>query len=71
MVTDDHPIIAKAIARSVQDIAARKNIPLSEVNTREARAAVVHGREIKDMDDQHVNCFHSMGKFASSFLIRG
>ena len=47
MVTGDHPIIAKAIARSVQDIAARKNIPLSEVNLREARAAVVYGGVLK------------------------
>merc|ERR1719167_471617 len=65
MVTGDHPITAKAIARSVgiisegtetvEDIAARKGIPLSEVNPREARAAVVHGGEIKDMDDKHMD----------------
>lgn len=44
MVTGDHPITAKAIAKSVgiisegnetaEDMAARLNIPVSEVNSR-------------------------------------
>merc|ERR1712147_28469 len=60
MVTGDHPITAKAIGKSVgiisegnetaEDIAQRLNIPLEEVNPREARAAVVHGGELKDMN---------------------
>lgn len=34
---------------TVEDIAVRLNIPVSEVNPREAKAAVVHGSELRDV----------------------
>nr|XP_031321519.1 potassium-transporting ATPase alpha chain 2 [Camelus dromedarius] len=59
MVTGDHPITAKAIAKSVgiisansetvEDISKRLNIAVEQVNQRDAKAAVVTGMELKDM----------------------
>jgi len=65
MVTGDHPITAKAIAKSVgiisennetvEDIAERLNVPVEEVNPREAHAAVVHGGELKDLSEKQID----------------
>ncbi|KAG9482444.1 hypothetical protein GDO78_011241 [Eleutherodactylus coqui] len=65
MVTGDHPITAKAIARSVgiisegsetvDDIAKRLNISVEQVNKRDAKAAVVNGGELKDMNSEELD----------------
>merc|ERR1711936_935087 len=65
MVTGDHPITAKAIARSVgiisegtetvEDIATRKGRDVKNINPRDARAAVVHGGELKDLSEKQID----------------
>ncbi|XP_010886547.2 sodium/potassium-transporting ATPase subunit alpha-1 [Esox lucius] len=65
MVTGDHPITAKAIAKGVgiisegnetiDDIAARLKIPVADVNPRDAKACVVHGGELKDMTAEQLD----------------
>ena len=65
MVTGDHPITAKAIARSVgiisegnktvEDIAEEKGIPVDKVNPRDAHAAVVHGGELKEIEEAQLD----------------
>ena len=65
MVTGDHPITAKAIARSVgiisegnktvEDIAAERKCDISDVDKREAKAAVVNGAMLRDMTDADID----------------
>ncbi|XP_067123050.1 sodium/potassium-transporting ATPase subunit alpha-like isoform X2 [Centruroides vittatus] len=65
MVTGDHPITAKAIARAVgiisegnetaEDIAERLNIPIDSVNPRDAKSIVIHGGQLREMDPDQLD----------------
>lgn len=40
---------------TVEDIAQRLNIPVSEVNPREAKAAVIHGTELRELNSDQLD----------------
>ncbi|XP_068918976.1 sodium/potassium-transporting ATPase subunit alpha-2-like [Petaurus breviceps papuanus] len=65
MVTGDHPITAKAIAKgvgiisenneTVEDIAARLGVSVNQVDPRNAKACVIHGTQLKDMSQDELD----------------
>jgi len=63
MVTGDHPITAKAIARqvniitdeTVEDIAKKRGVPVEEVDPSQANAIVVTGSQLKDMSEEDLD----------------
>ena len=69
MITGDHPITAKAIARSVgiishdsetvediaKDIAARFNVPLNKVRARNVSCVVISGSDLRDMSSDELD----------------
>ncbi|PAV81001.1 hypothetical protein WR25_03560 [Diploscapter pachys] len=64
MVTGHHPVTAKTIAKSVgiisrgsetaEDISKRLKIPIEQVNSKNAKAAVVHGNKLTEMDEDQL-----------------
>jgi sodium/potassium-transporting ATPase subunit alpha len=69
MVTGDHPITAEAIAKNVgiispdsktvKQLAEEQGVHMSEIDPRDARAAVLHGSELKDMSESDLDRYLS------------
>merc|ERR1711953_36831 len=65
MVTGDHPVTAAAIARqvgiisdgskTVDEIAKEQGITKNQVNPKDARAAVITGAELRELDDSDLD----------------
>ncbi|KAH9523799.1 hypothetical protein Btru_047069 [Bulinus truncatus] len=65
MVTGDHPITAKAIAKgvgiisesskTVEDLAEERGVPVEKIDPSEATAAVIHGGELKNMTPAQID----------------
>ncbi|XP_076455702.1 sodium/potassium-transporting ATPase subunit alpha-3-like [Babylonia areolata] len=65
MVTGDHPITAKAIARGVgiispvdftiEELAEQRHVPKESIDPSEAAAVVIHGGELKEMDASDID----------------
>ena len=64
MVTGDHPVTAKAIARTVgiisaenktiEELAVEQKVPVACINPKLAKAAVVSGSQLKDMSTEEL-----------------
>ena len=79
--TGDHPITAKAVARSVgiishdsetvEDIAARFKVPVNKVRARDVSCVVISGSDLRDMSSDELDSIlrhHSEIVFARTSL---
>ena len=65
MITGDHPITAKGIAKSVgiispscktvEDIAEELKVPVKSVDPRQAKAVVMNGSELKELSENQID----------------